>query len=96
MTFFDYFYLFLSVPGAGVPEFPLKVIIEIHLGKCPSRDPTMKSLEEAIMLEFNPPQHDIATQIGTRTVPICPRVKVAISVATAAEEVICVGVKIAK
>ena len=48
----------------------------------------MKSLELAIMDELRPPQHDIATQIGTIAVPAVPIVLVARSVATAGDAII--------
>ena len=83
-------------PGAGVPEFPRKVIIENHDGRCFSRDPTMNSLELAIMDELRPPQHDIATQIGTIAVPAAPIVLLARSVATAGDAMISAGVKTAR
>ena len=83
-------------PGAGVPEFPLKVIIENQDGRCFSRDPTMKSLELAIMDELRPPQHDIATQMGTIAVPAAPIVLLARSVATAGDAMISAGVKTAR
>jgi len=87
---------FRMFPGAGVPEFPLKVIIENHEGRCFSRDPTMKSLELAIMDELRPPQQDIATQIGTIAVPAVPMVLLARSVATAGDAMISAGVKTAR
>ena len=86
----------LPDPGAGVPELPLNVIIDIHCGKCPSRDPTMKVRDDAIIVELKLPQHEMATQIGTKTVPAVPSVNVAMSVATAEEVITSRGVKMAR
>ena len=72
------------------------MIIENHDGRCFSRDPTIKSLELAIIDEFKPPQHDIATQMGTIAVPAVPIVFVARSVATAGDAIISAGVRTAK
>ena len=51
---------------------------------------------EAIIDEFSPPQHDMATAIGTQIPPMGPRVRVAISLARAAEDMISVGVRTAR
>ena len=40
-------------------------IIDICLKDSFSREPTINSRDDAIIDEFKPPQHDIATQIGT-------------------------------
>ena len=67
----------LKVPGAGVPEPPRIVIMPNQLGRCFSRAPTINRREEAIIDEFKPPQHEAATQIGTKIVPVVPIVFVA-------------------
>ena len=85
-----------SLPGAGVPEPPRIVIMPNQLGKCFSRAPTINNREEAIIELFKPPQHDAATHMGTKIVPVVPIVFVAKSVATAGEAIISAGVKTAK
>ena len=79
-----------------MPDPPRVVIMPNQLGKCFSLAPTINRRDEAIIELFNPPQHEAATQIGTRIVPIVPIVFVAKSVATAAEPMISAGVSTAK